>query len=114
MLQLQRLNQSTLKDVTILAVSPDPPGKTRELLEKVKASRGVTLTHRFLSDTDLKTIDAYGIRNAEATRGMPHPTTILFDRNGSEVWRFIEKDYRKRPTDEELGKAVSLLARGKP
>jgi peroxiredoxin len=109
LLQLQRLKTTVLGDVTVLAISPDPPEKTKELLEKLRSSKGVTLTHRFLSDPELKAVDAWGIRNTDAKKAIPHPTTILFDRAGREVWRFTEKDFKKRPTDAEISSAVKLL-----
>ena len=109
LLQLQRLKASTLLGVEILAVSPDPPEKTRELVEKVERGKGVRLTHRFLSDPTMTAVDAYGIRNAESRAPMPHPTSILYSREGREVWRFTEKDYKVRPTDADLAAAVAAL-----
>ena len=109
LLQLQRLKTTTLAGVTVLAIAPDPPEKTRELIEKVRSSKDVVLTHRFLSDPELKATDAYGIRNSGAKMPIPHPTTILVDRDGREVWRFTETDYKKRPTDDEIRAAVRKL-----
>jgi peroxiredoxin len=111
LLQLERLKSSTLKGITVLAVSPDSPEETNELLARLKSSAGVSLTHRFLSDVDLKAIDAYGIRNKEATKPIPHPTTILIDRDGREVWRFTDRNFKTRPTDAELKQAVDSLNR---
>ena len=113
LLQLERLKSSALAGVSVLAISPDPPEKTRELLEKVRRSKDVTLTPRFLSDPDLKATDAYGIRNADSKKPVPHPTTVLVDRDGREVWRFTEKDYKRRPTDDEIRAAVGRLRPGK-
>ena len=109
MLQLQRLKATTLAGVTVLAIAPDPPEKTREMIEKVRSSKDVVLTPRFLSDPDLKATDAYGIRNSGAKKPIPHPTTVLVDRDGREVWRFTEKDYERRPTDDEIRAAVRKL-----
>ena len=109
LLQLQRLKATTLAGITVLAISPDPPEKTREMIEKVRSSKDVVLTPRFVSDPDLKVTDAYGIRNSEARKPVPHPTTVLVDRDGREVWRFTEKDYKRRPTDDEIRAAVERL-----
>ncbi len=109
LLQLQRLKATTLAGVTVLAIAPDPPEKTREMIEKVRSSKDVVLTPRFLSDPDLKVTDAYGIRNSAAKKPIPHPTTVLVDRDGREVWRFTETDYKKRPTDDEIREAVRKL-----
>lgn len=113
LLQLQRLKATTLAGVTVLAISPDPPEKTKEMIEKVRSSKDVVLTPRFLSDPDLKATDAYGIRNSEAKKPIPHPTTVLVDRDGREVRRFTEKDYKRRPTDDEIRAAVERLRPGK-
>ena len=113
LLQLERLKATTLSGVAVLAISPDPAEKTKGLLEKVHRSKDVTLTPRFLSDPDLKATDAYGIRNAEARKPLPHPTTVLVDRDGREVWRFTERDYKRRPTDDEIRAAVGMLRSGK-
>jgi peroxiredoxin len=113
LLQLQRLKSSTLAGTAVVAIAPDPPGKTRELIGKVLTSKDVLLTHRFLSDPDLEATDAYGIRNAESKTPVPHPTAVLVDRDGREVWRFSEKEYRRRPTDEEIRAAVGKLRRTK-
>lgn len=109
LLQLQRLKATTLAGITVLAISPDPPEKTREMIEKVRSSKDVVLTPRFVSDPDLKVTDAYGIRNSEARKPVPHPTTVLVDRDGREVWRFTEKDYKRRPTDDEIRAAAERL-----
>lgn len=114
LLQLQRLKSTALSEVEVLAVSPDPPEKTRELLGKIERGKGVRLTHRFLSDPAMAAAEAYGIRNAEAKAPMPHPTSILYDRAGREVWRFTEKNYKVRPTDAELAAAVARLRSGPP
>ncbi|MFN7959639.1 MAG: redoxin family protein [Thermoanaerobaculia bacterium] len=109
LLQLERLKKTFLQDITILAISPDTPEKTREFLAKVESSRGVHLSHLFLSDPEMKFADAYGIRNTAAPRPLPHPTSVLVNRDGLEVWRFTEKDYTRRPTDDELKAAVAKL-----
>lgn len=109
LLHLQRLKATTLAGVTVLAIAPDPPEKSRELIEKVRSSKDVELTHRFLSDPDLKATDAYGLRNSGAKKPIPHPTTVLVDRDGREVWRFTETDYKKRPTDDEIRAAIRKL-----
>ncbi len=109
LLQLEKMKASTLAGVAVLAISPDPAEKTTELLDKVRRSKDVALTPRFLSDADLKATDAYGIRNSEARKPLPHPTTVLVDRDGREVWRFTEKDYKRRPTDDEIRAAVGRL-----
>jgi peroxiredoxin len=48
-------------------------------------------------------IDLYGLRNeAAAARGrfLPHPTTYVIDRTGRVRWKFTEKNYAVRPTND--------------
>ena len=77
LLQLQRLKATTLAGVTVLPIATDPPEKTRAMIEKVHSSKDVALTHRFLSDPELKVTDAYGIRNSEAKKPIPQPRVAI-------------------------------------
>lgn len=60
-----------------------------------------------MSDAGSATIDAWGIRNREATgrtAGIPHPGTFVIDRNGVIVSRSFETAYQERRT------AASILS----
>jgi peroxiredoxin len=46
-------------------------------------------------------IDRYGILNPDG-KGWPHPATYVIDRRGVVRWKFIEVDYRKRPTNDQI------------
>ncbi len=61
-----------------------------------------------LSDIGSKTIDAWGIRNRDATgrtAGIPYPGTYVIDSRGVIVSRDFEESYQERDT------AASILAR---
>ena len=65
------------------------------------------ITFPLLSDAGSKTIDAWGIRNREATgrtAGIPHPGTFVIDQAGTIVSRAFESAYQERET------AASILA----
>ncbi len=65
------------------------------------------ITFSLLSDAGSKTIDAWGLRNKEATgrtAGIPHPGTFMIDRAGTIVSRAFEQPYQERRS------ATSLLA----
>ena len=68
---------------------------------------------RLLHDVDLHVTDRYGVRNAEGYGGrdVPHPTTLVVDREGVVRWKVIETDYRLRPEPDDIVAAV-LWARG--
>jgi peroxiredoxin len=57
-------------------------------------------------------IDRYGLLNAEAAargRFLPHPTTYVLDKRGVVRWKFTEKDYKVRPTNEVILKELIKL-----
>jgi len=65
-----------------------------------------------LSDEGSRTIDAYGIRNREATgqfAGIPHPTTFVVDELGVIRAKLFHEGYKERHTSEELIKAVKEI-----
>ena len=110
--------QSAIRDqklpaTKVIGISPDAVNKVKDLADKVAAKtgsafEGVTL----LSDADHKTIDAYGLLNMEAAqrgRFLPHPATFVLDAKGVVQWRFIEKDYKVRPTNEMILEALSKV-----
>ncbi len=58
-----------------------------------------------LSDAQHRVIDLYGLRNeAAAARGrfLPHPTTYVIDPSGKVRWKFTERNYAVRPTNEVI------------
>ena len=59
-----------------------------------------------LSDPDHQVIDRYGLRNEKSKRVVPHPATYVIDRQGKVRWKFIEVDYTKRPSNEDVLKEV--------
>lgn len=65
------------------------------------------ITFPLLSDQGSKVIDAWGLRNREATgrtEGIPHPGTFMIDRAGTILSRAFEQPYQERRS------ATSLLA----
>jgi peroxiredoxin Q/BCP len=93
--------------VEILAVSVDPHEKALFLREKLKDNPGFNFP--LLSDPDHKVIDRYGLLNAQAQRPMPHPATYVIDRQGIVRWRFVEVDYKVRPSNEEVLKEITKI-----
>jgi peroxiredoxin len=62
-----------------------------------------------LEDKDHKVIDRYGLLNPEV-KGMPHPATYVIDKQGVVRWKFVETDYTKRPTNEQILEAVRKIS----
>lgn len=83
------------RGVTLVAVSPEPPGTSRELIAQLG------LTFPLLSDPDGRVIDAYGTRNgflAGARSLLPHPSVFVLDAAGNLRLKSIDRNYKKRTT----------------
>jgi peroxiredoxin len=87
------------KGINVAAVSYDSPA----ILENFAKRR--LITYPLLSDTSSSVIDAFGIRNEEATgmqKGIPYPGYYLIDRQGTIEKRFFETAYYNRLTASSL------------
>jgi len=70
------------------------------MLDKIKEAKGELFP--FLSDADHRVIDRYGLLNDKARRAMPHPATYVIDRKGIIRWKFVEVNYKIRPSNEDV------------
>ena len=83
------------KGINVAAVSYDSPDILAEF------SKRKSITYPLLSDSSSKLIDAFGIRNVEATgsqAGIPVPGYYLIDKQGVIEKRFFEDGYINRLT----------------
>lgn len=87
--------------VEILAVSIDSHDLSRKLVSRLKEKFPGDYNFPFLEDKNHKVIDRYGIFNPDG-KGWPHPATYVIDKQGIVRWKFIEVDYRKRPTSVQI------------
>lgn len=119
--ELARLQDSLqmIKDkgATLVAVSPELPENISKTIEKTKAE------YPILYDEGLKIMKAYDVdfevpentltryRNAgldiEENNGangkyLPIPAVYIIDKEQTVIYRFFEKDYKKRPSVKEL------------
>jgi peroxiredoxin len=92
-------------------VSIDDREKQRLMIERVAQEDGRRLDFPLLSDLDHAVIARYGLLNQEdpRSRPIPHPTVFVVDREGVVRWKFIEIDYRVRPTNEDILTALRDL-----
>lgn len=97
--------------VEILAVSVDPPDKAQLLRTKLQDQPGFNFP--LLSDIDHRVIDRYGLLNEQARRPVPHPATYVLDRQGVVRWKFIEVDYKLRPTNDDVLAQVKKIETNK-
>lgn len=94
----------------MVAVSVDDREKQGLMIERV-AQDGHTLDFPLLSDPDHAVIDRYGLFNQEDPRGreIAHPATFVLDADGVVRWRFVEVDYKVRPTNEDVLRELRAL-----
>ncbi len=96
----------------ILAVSVDDRERQQMMIDRVAEQDGVLIEYELLSDPDHAVIDRYGLFNHEDPRGreIAHPATFVIDRDGVVRYRFVEVDYRVRPTSEDVLQVLRTLA----
>lgn len=94
--------------VQILAVSVDSHDDSKKFVQKLKEKFSGDLDFPLLEDKDRKVINRYGIFNPNS-KGWPHPATYVLDQQGVVRWRFIETDYRKRPTNAQILEALRKI-----
>ena len=99
-------------NTTIVAIAPDPLDKLGDIIPKVKARTDGKFLITLLADADHAVIDRYGLLNEQAAargRFLPHPTTYVLNQKGVVTWKFTEKDYKVRPTNEMILEALKKL-----
>lgn len=85
--------------IQLIAISYDSPATN------AIAAAKLGLTFPLLSDHGSKVIDAYGIRNHEATGradGIPHPVLFLLDQKGVIRVKLMRDGFRERPESSEI------------
>jgi peroxiredoxin len=90
----------------ILAISPDPNARSRELAQRLKVS------YRFLADADLAVTRRVGLVHAgggEGGKDVPRPATIVIDRQGVVRWAAFADNVQTRPDSREVLRAVRAL-----
>jgi peroxiredoxin len=92
--------------VQLVGISYD----SKETLAAAAPKLGVTFP--LLSDVGSKTIDAFGIRNMEATGkgvGIPHPAIFILDQSGVIRVKLMREGYKERPTPAEIIAGVKSI-----
>jgi peroxiredoxin len=79
------------------------------MIERVAESDGRVLGFPLLSDPDHAVIARYGLLNQSdpQARPIPHPTVFVIDQDGVVRWKFIEINYRIRPTNDDILAALA-------
>jgi len=69
--------------------------------DNISKNGGKPVGFLFLSDPEHKVINRYGLLN-ESSQGLPHPGTYVIDKNGVVRWKFVDVNYRVRPTNQQI------------
>jgi peroxiredoxin len=111
LVRLERLKAADLRDVPVVAISPDGPSAILRGLASVAKDRGVSLTHRFLADEGAVFRERYGLGASGASRP---PAMLLLDASGLATWRFGESHYETSSFDAPLREALARLPKSPP
>ena len=110
---MQKLLPESLQGTTVIvAIAPDPLKKLGDIIPKVKSRSNGKFLVTLLADADHAVIDRYGLLNEKAAargRFLPHPTTYVLDKAGVVKWKFTEKTYKIRPTNEAILEQLKKL-----
>ena len=81
------------------------------MIDRIVAGGGPEPNFVMLADPGHRVIDRYGLFNADAPprRPVPHPATFVVDKQGVVRWKFVETDYRVRPSNEDVLAALMRL-----
>ena len=105
---LQKSKQDLSKaNVQVVAVSYDKVDVLAKFAKRAKVD------FPLLSDSDSKTIEAFGVRNEELKGsridGVPFPGTFLVDKKGKIAAKLFHDGYKKRHTANEIIAAAKAL-----
>ena len=105
------LSPEQKETVQILALSVDDPEDLRRMVDRISQGVSGPPDFPFLTDAGHRVIDRYGLLNPQDPSGrqITHPATFVIDREGVVRWRFVEVDYRVRPTNAEIMEALAAL-----
>lgn len=98
----------------ILALSVDPPDDLQRMVDRISADDNLAPGFPFLTDPRHEVIDRYGLFNDADPRGrqIALPATFIIGREGVVRWRFVEVDYRIRPSNEDVLRALAGVRGG--
>jgi peroxiredoxin len=99
------LGEDVRAETEVWAISVDGKELQQAMIDRILMEEGGEPPfYRMLTDTDHRVIDRYGLFNPDEPRSrpVPHPTMFVVDRDGVVQWKFIEIDYKIRPTNEDV------------
>ena len=92
----------------LLAISIDSHADSRRLIKQLEENSEEKVSFPLLEDQEHKVIDRYGLLNPQG-KGWPHPATYVIDKQGIVRWKFVEVDYKIRPTNVTILDALKAI-----
>jgi len=102
------LTKPEKQKVQILAVSVDTHAESKKFAEMMRNRFEGEFDFPLLEDKDHKVINRYGIFNPDG-KGWPHPSTYVIDPKGIVRWKFVETDYTKRASNEQIHRELAKI-----
>ena len=102
------LTKQQKERVQILAISVDSHEDSKKLAQMLGKRFEGEFDFPLLEDKDHKVINRYGVFNPDG-RGWPHPATYVIDPQGVVRWQFIEVDYKKRASNEQIRRELAKI-----
>jgi alkyl hydroperoxide reductase subunit AhpC len=102
------LTKQQKEKTQILAVSVDSHEESKKFGDMLRKRFDGDFDFPLLEDNEHKVIDRYGIFNPDG-KGWPHAATFLIDRKGVVRWKFIEVDYKKRASNEQIRRELAKI-----
>lgn len=85
----------------ILTVSVDTHDESQKLIALLQKEGAGAIDFPLLEDPNHQVINRYGLLNPKGP-GVPHPATYVIDQQGIVRWKFIEVDYKIRPSNAAI------------
>jgi alkyl hydroperoxide reductase subunit AhpC len=102
------LTKKEKEKVQILAVSVDNHEDSKKLAQMMQKRFEGEFDFPLLEDKGHKVIDRYGVFNPDG-RGWPHASTYIIDPRGVVRWKFVEVDYKKRASNEQIRRELAKI-----
>ncbi len=96
-----------IKPAAVIAVSVDTLEQSRKVISQLRSQGHDPSALVFLEDAGHRVIDRYGLLNT--SYGIARPATFVIDKSGVVRWRFFERSYRERASNEAILEALEQI-----
>ncbi len=105
------LTEEQERTTQIVALSVDSPEDLQRMVDRISGDDQTAPHFPFVTDPGHRVIDRYGLFNPDDRGGrqLTHPATFVIDMDGMVRWKYVEVDYRVRPSNEDVLAALREL-----